>query len=182
MAANAQVETKYRPIRFLISGALEFGGDEIANVLFSNGDDQSVNAGQGATISVGTQIEFPNIEKFLLRASIGYKYLTTQADNVHIRLTRVPVQLTANFMATDKLRLSAGLVTHTGVKFNSGGLGGNMTFKSNVGPVFEVAFYGVGISFTTLHYIDQNNKSYSANAYGVTFSGVIPGMKKKSSF
>ena len=175
--ATAQDETKYRPVRLLLSGALEFGGDEIAKVLFTNGEDQSVNAGQGGTISVGTQIEFPNVEKFLLRASIGYKYLTTQADNVHIRLTRVPVQFTANFMATEKLRFSAGLVTHAGIKFNSGGLGGNMTYKSNVGPVFEIAYYGVGISFTALQYKDQNNKSYSANAFGITFSGVIPGKK-----
>ena len=177
ICANAQEETKYRPVRLLISGTLEFGGDEITKVLFTNGEDRSVNAGQGGTISVGTQIEFPNVEKFLLRASIGYKYLTTQADNVHIRLTRVPVQFTANFMATEKLRFSAGLVTHAGIKFNSGGLGGNMTYKSNVGPVFEIAYYGVGISFTALQYKDQNNKSYSANAFGITFSGVIPGKK-----
>src|SRR6187551_1277595 len=118
--AHAQDETKYRPVRLLISGALEFGGDEVAKVLFTNGETQPVNAGQGVTISVGTQIQFPNVEKFLLRASIGYKYLTTQADNVHIRLTRAPIQVTANFMAIKKLRLSAGLVTHAGVKFNSG--------------------------------------------------------------
>ena len=178
ISANAQDETKYRPVRLLISGALEFGGDELANVLFTNGEDQSVNAGQGGTISMGTQIQFPNVKKFLLRASIGYKYLTTQADNVHIRLTRVPMQLTANFMATEKLRLSAGLVTHTGIKFNSGGLGGDMTYKSNFGPVFEIAYYGVGISFATLQYKDRGNQSYSANAFGVTFSGVVPGMKK----
>jgi hypothetical protein len=52
-----------------------------------------------------------------------------------------------------------------------------MTYKSNVGPVFEIAYYGVGISFTALQYKDQNNKSYSANAFGITFSGVIPGKK-----
>ena len=83
ISAHAQDETKYRPVRLLISGALEFGGDEVANVLFTNGENQSVNAGQGGTISIGTQIQFPNVEKFLLRASVGYKYLTTQADNVH---------------------------------------------------------------------------------------------------
>jgi hypothetical protein len=178
ISAHSQDETNYKPIRLLISGALEFGGDEVAEVLFTNGETQSVNAGQGGTISMGAQIQFPNVEKFLLRASIGYKYLTTQADNVHIRLTRVPMQLSANFMAAKKLRLGAGLVTHSGIKFNSGGLGGDMTYKSNLGPVFEIAYHGVGISYTALKYTDEVNKSYSANAFGITFSGVIPGMNK----
>ncbi|HEY5826279.1 MAG TPA: hypothetical protein VIT44_18040 [Cyclobacteriaceae bacterium] len=162
ICAQAQDETKYRPVRLLISGAFEFGGDEVASVLFTNGETQSVNAGQGVTGSLGAQIQFLNVEKFLLRASVGYKYLTTQADNVHIRLTRVPIQLTANFMVIKKLRLSAGLVTQTGIKFNSGGLGGDMTYKSNVGPVFEIAYSGIGISFTALKYKDEDNKSYSA--------------------
>jgi hypothetical protein len=176
--ANAQDDSNYKPIRLLLSGALEFGGDEVAEVLFTNGETQSVNAGQGITIAAGAQIQFPNVEKFLLRASIGYKYVTTQADNVHIRLTRVPMQLSANFMAAKKLRLGAGLVTHSGIKFNSGGLGGDMTYKSNLGPVFEIAYHGVGISYTALKYTDEVNKSYSANVFGVTFSGVIPGMNK----
>jgi len=178
ICAHAQNETKYRPVRLLISGALEFGGDDVAKVLFTNGETQPVKAGQGVSISAGAQIQFPNVEKFLLRASVGYKYVTTQASNVNITLTRVPIQLTANLMVINKLRLSAGLVTHANVKFNSGGLGDDMTYKSNVGPVFEIAYGGVGISFTALKYKDTANKSYSANSFGFTISGVIPGMKK----
>mgnify|MGYP000943670593 FL=1 len=176
--AVAQDEPKYRPVRFLVGGALEFGGDEVAKVFFTNGETQAVRAGQGGSISIGAQVQFPKASKFLLRGSIGYKYVTTQADNVHIRLTRVPMQLTANFMVAPKLRLGAGIVTHSGVKLNSDGLGGNMTFKSNAGPVFEIAYYGVGISFTALKYTDQDNNPYSANAFGITFSGVLPGMNK----
>lgn len=96
--AVAQDEPKYRPVRFLVGGALEFGGDEVAKVFFTNGETQAVRAGQGGSISIGAQVQFPKASKFLLRGSIGYKYVTTQADNVHIRLTRVPMQLTANFM------------------------------------------------------------------------------------
>lgn len=177
--ALAQDEsTPYRPVRFLISGALEFGGDEIAEVLFTNGESQSINAGQGGSIAIGAQIQFPKADKFILRGSIGYKYVTTQADNVHIRLTRVPMQLTANFMAAPKLRLGAGIVTHSGIKLNADGIGDNLTFKSNAGPVFEIAYYGIGLSFTALKYTDQNNETYSANAFGITFSGVLPGMNK----
>lgn len=173
----AQTEPVYRPVRFLIGGALEFGGDEIQKVYFTNGKTQSVKAGQGGSVFIGAQIHFPKADKFFLRGSVGYKYLTTQADNVHIRLTRIPMQLTANFMAAPKLRLGAGIVTHTGVRFNSGGLADNFIFKSNAGPVFEIAYYSIGLSYTALKYTNQNN-SYSANAFGITFSGVLPGMHK----
>jgi hypothetical protein len=47
VTAFAQTESNYRPIRFLISGALEFGGDEVDEIFFTNGDSQPVNAGQG---------------------------------------------------------------------------------------------------------------------------------------
>ncbi len=169
---------KYRPVRLLVNGAIEGGGDEVATVLFTNGETQSLNAGQGISMGIGAQIQFPKAEKFLLRASIGYKYVTTQADNVHIRLTRIPLHFTANFMATEKVRLGVGFVKHAGVKFNSGGLGGDMTYKSNTGLAFELAYLGVGISYTALKYTDEGNESYSANSFGVTISGVIPGMKK----
>ncbi|MBX2897614.1 MAG: hypothetical protein KF763_19390 [Cyclobacteriaceae bacterium] len=174
----AQDEPTYRPIRFLISGALEFGGDEIDKIFFTNGDSQPVNAGQGGSIAIGAQIQFPKADKFLLRGSIGYKYVTTQANNANIRLTRVPLQFTANYMAAPKLRLSGGVVKHTGANYKADGFGTDKTFKSNAGPVFEIAYYGIGLSFTALKYTDQNNETYSANAFGVTFSGVLPGMNK----
>ncbi len=178
LPSTAQTTAPFKPVRLLLSGALEFGGDEVAKVFFNNGEDQAVNAGQGGTISVGAQFEFRQTRKFVLRTSIGYKYLTTAADNVHIRLTRVPLQFTANFLPTEKFRLGAGLATHTGIKFNSGGLGENMSFKSNVGPVIEFAYNGMGLSFTALRYKDQYNTSYAANAFGFTFSGVIPGNRR----
>jgi hypothetical protein len=38
-----------RPVtaKFLIEGCIEYGGDEILKVLFTNGEDQTMRAGQG---------------------------------------------------------------------------------------------------------------------------------------
>jgi hypothetical protein len=169
-----EAEKKPQPVKFLVGGAFEFGGDKIAEVSFTNGETQAVNAGQGVSVAVGGQLQFPQTEKLLLRATVGIKYVTTQADNAHIRLTRIPLQFTANWMATDKIRLGAGLVTHQAVRFNAGGIGENMKFKGAVGPTFEVAYSIVGLSYTAMKYTDQENYSYSANAIGVTISGVFP--------
>lgn len=175
----AQQEDKKSPFSLLIAGALELGGDEVAKVYFTNGEDQSVKAGQGGTISVGTQFRLPAEKRFLLRTTIGFKYVTTQADNAHIRLARFPIHLTANWLIDEKFRLGAGVVTHQGINFKADGIGQDIKFSGATGPVFEVAYKGIGLSYTLLNYKDQANINYSANAVGLTFSGTIQNFSKK---
>ena len=47
---------KNSPVRFIIGAGLELGGDEVAEVYFTNGNTQSVRAGQGGSIAVGGQL------------------------------------------------------------------------------------------------------------------------------
>jgi hypothetical protein len=169
-----EVEKKQSPVRLLIGGAMEFGGDEVAKVYFTNGNTQSVKAGQGVSLAVGGQFQFPKLKKFLLRATVGYKYVTTMANNANIRLTRVPIHLTANWMAAKKLRLSVGLANHQNIQFKSDGIGQDVKLTGSTGPIFEVAFHGLGLTYTAMTYKDQSNLSYSANAIGVSFTTTIP--------
>ncbi|GAB2540413.1 hypothetical protein [Rufibacter soli] len=167
-------EKVYRPVRFLLSGAFEFGGDKVAETQFTNGETQSTRAGQGVSVHAGGQFAFPNLDRFLVRATVGFKYVTTQADNAHIRLSRIPLHLTANYMATDKIRLGAGIASHQSITFKTDGLGQDFKLKGGTGAIFEVAYGVVGISFTAMSYKDEFQNSYSANAIGVTLSGVFP--------
>lgn len=169
---------KVSPIRLLIGGALEIGGDDIAQVYFTNGNKQSVKAGQGISVAVGGQLQIPKVEKILLRGTVGYKYVTTAADNAHIRLTRVPIHLTANFMAAKKLRIGGGMAMHNSINFNSDGIGDNVKLENVSGPIFEIAYAGVGLTYTAMEYKDQFKKTYSANAIGLSFTAVIPGNRK----
>src|SRR6476620_10766958 len=125
---------KDHPVRFLIRSALEFGGDDVAEVYFTNGDKQSVKAGQGGSIAIGGEFQMPHVERLLLHATVGYKYVTTQADNVHIRLTRIPINVTANWMATQKLRFGAGIASHQAIHFKADGLGQDINFAGATGP------------------------------------------------
>jgi hypothetical protein len=165
---------KASPLRFLIKGALELGGDKVAEVYFTNGETQSVKAGQGGTIAIGGELQVPAVEKLLLRATVGYKYVTTQADNAHIRLTRVPIQFTAHWMATRKLVFGAGVPTHRAIRFKADGIGQDMNFDAATGPTFEVAYSGIGLSYTAMTYKDQDKHSYSANAIGLSFTVTLP--------
>lgn len=174
-SAQETIATKPAPkVRFLLSGALEFGGDEVAKVLFTNGKTQSVNAGQGGAIGAGLQVGLGASEKFLLRGTVGIKYVTTAADNAHIRLTRIPIHLTGSIMATEKIRIGAGLAMHNGIKFKADGVGDDFSLKNTSGPIFEIAYRGIGISYTVMKYTDNLGETYSANAFGIIFSGALP--------
>jgi hypothetical protein len=167
-------ERKVSPVRFLIRGALDIGGDHVAEVYFTNGEKQSVKAGQGGSIAIGGEFQMPHAERLLLYATVGYKYVTTQADNVHIRLTRVPFLVTANWMLTKKLRLGAGVANHQAIRFKTDGLGEDISFGSATGPTFELAYSGIGLTYTAMTYKDQDKHSYSANAIGLSFILAIP--------
>ena len=178
-----EANAKQTPLfRLLIKGLFEFGGDEVAKVYFTNGNDQSVKAGQGGSILIGTQFQVPNVKRLLLRGAFGIKYVTTAADNAHIRLTRIPIHVTATWMATEKIGISAGLAMHRNIRFNAGGLGPNMDFKGASGPVFEFSYGPVGLSYTAMKYTDEKNFRYSANAIGLSLTGVIPTYKKYKLF
>ena len=167
-------EKKVTGARFLVGGALAVGGDRVAEVYFTNGNTQSVRAGQGISLDVGGEFQVPKVEKLLLRATVGYKYVTTAADNAHIRLTRVPLHFTANWMVTDHLRAGAGLAMHRGIQFKADGIGEDVTFRGANGPTFEVAYRGVGLVYTAMKYTDSYQKTYSASSVALGFTATLP--------
>ena len=167
-------EKKSTPVRFLIRGGLELGGDEVAEVYFTNGNTQSVKAGQGGTIAIGGQFQFSGLDKLLLRATAGFKYVTTAADNAHIRLTRIPINLTANWMVAKKLMIGGGLAMHRNIKFSADDIGPDIKFDGASGPMFEIAYSGIGLTYTAMTYKDDRNNKYAANAVGLFFTIALP--------
>jgi hypothetical protein len=175
----SQNTEKKSPLHLLIGGALEFGGDEVAKVYFTNGDDQTVKAGQGGSAFIGGQYKFPKLPALLLRSHIGIKYVTTKAENAHIRLRRFPIHLTANWMITEKIRIGAGFVTHQSIRFKADNIGKDITFNSANGPIFEIAYSHFGLTYTHMKYKDNLAVSYAANCIGLTISGIWQNNLKK---
>jgi hypothetical protein len=113
-AIEVTAQQSYHPLtaKFLIEGGIDYGGDEILQVFFTNGEDQTMRAGQGGFIAVGGQLEIANVKQLMLRATIGLKYNTTAAENANIRLTRLPVTLTPFWKINNDFRMGVGLTTH----------------------------------------------------------------------
>lgn len=174
VSQGQEMEKRSSPVRLVIGAGFELGGDKVAEVYFTNGNTQSVRAGQGGSIVLGGQLHFPGVEQLFLRSTVGFKYVTTEADNVHIRLTRIPVHVTAHWMLTGKLGIGAGLASHRNIRFKADGIGEDINFKAATGPRFELAYNGIGLSYTSMKYQDNYNEKYSANAVGLWFMLTIP--------
>ena len=176
---SATAQKQKSPLSGVIGANFEFGGDRVAEIYFTNGNTQSVRAGQGGHFYAGAEYRFPKAQMLALRGTVGIKYVTTAADNAHIRLTRIPFQFTANVYPVQKFRIAAGLSAHTGIRFNADGITQNLSFQSANGPVFEIAYAGIGLTYTAIKYKNKEyGDVYSANAFGVSFSTTF-GNKKR---
>lgn len=172
-STQTDAEEKPSPVRLLIGLALELGGESVAEIQFEDGDTQDVNAGQGGSISVGVEIQPPSIDFLLFQGTIGIKYVTTEAENAHIRLTRFPIELTTNFLITKDIKIGAGLAAHTNINFKADGIGPDVSFDNAVGPLFEASYAGFGLRYTNMTYTDEFGFDYDASSVGVFYKGVI---------
>jgi len=160
--------------KFLIEGGAEFGGDEILKVSFTNGEDQSMKAGQGLYLSVGGQLEFSKVKNFMLRASIGIKYNTTAANNANIRLTRIPINLIPYWKIKNDFRFGIGITSHQSIKLKGDGFVSDVAFTSTIGPRIEFGYKWVALNYTSINYKADSIDEFSASSIGLAISFVFP--------
>ena len=158
-----------------LGGALELGGDKVAQVYFTNGDDQSVNAGQGGSILAALDYSFN--KTIGLRAVVGYKYVTTAATNANITLTRFPIRLSALVHLAPKWWASVGYATQQRIVFKGDGFLDNFKLLTSGGPHIELGYNQLFLSYTGMKYTDNRNGVYDASCFGLGF--LFP-LKKKT--
>lgn len=163
--------------KFLIEAGVEYGGDEVARVFFTNGEDQVMRAGQGGFLAVGGQLEFAQLKSLMLRTSIGIKFNTTAADNANIRLTRLPFVVMPHWKMNEDFRLGVGITSHLGVKFNGDDFLPDVDFKSTLGPRFELGYRWIALTYTAIHYNTEAGASFSAGSIGASVSFTVPDKK-----
>lgn len=161
-------------VRLLLEGGLEYGGEEILTVFFTNGEDQIVRAGQGGYVAIGGQLSFPGLSSLMFRSTIGIKYNTTAAENANIRLTRLPFHFTPFWKINEDFRLGVGITTHQEVRFRGDGFVPNIDFTSSLGPRFEFGYKALALTYTALNYISETNEQVSASSVGLSVSYLIP--------
>lgn len=159
--------------QLFVEGGVEYGGDEILTVFFVDGADQTMLAGQGAYIALGGDFMMPLYPAFSLRATLGFKYSTTAADNYNIMLTRFPINVIPFWHASEDIRLGVGLTTHSAVRFKGDGLIPDVDFSSSVGPRLELGYKWFALTYSMVEYSDDVKQSFSANSIGISVSAPL---------
>ncbi len=172
---SAQQTEKPVIAKFLIEGGIEYGGDEILKVFFTNGEDQTMRAGQGGYVAFGGEFQFSKVKGLMLRTTIGIKYNTTAADNANIRLTRYPIQLTPFWKINDDFRLGVGITSHLNPKLKGDGFVPDVAYTSTIGPRFEFGYKWIALTYTAISYEDETGESFSASSIGASVSFTFPG-------
>lgn len=170
---NAQSSSQ--KLSLSLGGGIEFGGDKIAEVYFTNGADQSVNAGQGGSIYAA--LEYALHKSFRIRTLAGFKYVTTAAENANIRLTRFPLQISGIVNLNKDWYLSAGLATQQGIRFKGDGFLDDLNLKTKGGAVFGLGYNSFFLTYTGMKYKDNRQNEYDASSVGLGF--LIPLRKTK---
>lgn len=168
-----QAAASTTPHRFgwVLEGALEFGGDEFVEILFTDGSTQTLTTGQGGTIAFGA--EYRVAPRLLLRGTAGFKFTSTAADNSNAMFTRIPLELVAHYALTSDWRLGAGAAYHAAINFDGDNLGPDLAFDPAIGGTVELGWRWVAVTYTAMNYRDEFGNDYNASAIGASFSWVF---------
>jgi hypothetical protein len=145
---------------------LEFGGDNVARVFFTNGGTQDVKAGQGGTLALGGHYR-PATVPIDLVATLGYKFVTTAASNADIGITRVVIQAVGLYDPTGEWFVGGGPVLHTATKFDGGGLISDVNFDPSIGLTLQAGYKWIGLTGTFMTY-KAGGASVNASAIGLS--------------
>ena len=170
----AQDAKALSPVRAVFEGNLEYGGDDLVTVFFTNGEDQQMKAGQGGTLAIGGEFAPPALP-LLLRATVGLKYNTEAANNANINFVRFPLNLMGYVTFARGFRVGGGLTKHAGARLKGDGFVDDVQFDSSAGARFEFGYRWVALTYTSLTYTADTGEDFSGNSFGVSFSVTLPG-------
>ena len=155
---------------WLLNLDLDFGGDDLATVSFTDGDSQDVKAGQGIGFGVGGWF-YPMVGvPFELQAAVGYKYVTTAATDADIKVTRTTMQLTAVYRFENNWYVSGGLARHMSPELDGDGFFEDIEFDDAAGFSAEVGWKWIGLHYTQLDYSSELYEDADAGSIGVRFT------------
>jgi len=150
----------HRSVAFLMRFGVEFGGDKIGEVMSTEGDSRSIEAGGLVSFSGGVFIH-PDAP-WTIEATLGYKSDTASYKNGDFSFIRIPIDLIGSYR-TGNLRIGAGVTVHLAPQVSCN-LDGLCNFQINldnaVGAIVQLAYgvprgnagYEFGARFTSITY------------------------------
>lgn len=146
----------------------EFGGDDVATVSFTDGSTQDVEAGQGLTLATGGYFKPDEASPWSVRATVGYKFVTTEASNADIGIERIVAEMVAQYTWSTGFWVGFGGVHHSSIEFDADGFGPEVNFDDATGYTAEVGWKWFGVTWTDLEYEDEFGFEYDASSVGLS--------------
>ncbi len=144
------------------------GGDDVAQLFFTNGNDQTLTAGQGGTIAAGVRVRPVLTVPVAVFGSLGYKVLFNASENANVRVTRFPVELGARLDVMHGIWAEAAYTRHLAAKLHGDDFFPDVDFESANGATIAAGWRWVGASYTAIRYTGEDGTEVDASNVGVT--------------
>ncbi len=154
----------------LLNMDLDFGGDDIATVAFVGGGSQDVKAGRGLGVSAGGWFRPMASSPFEIQGMLGYKYVTTAAQNADIKVTRVTLGLNGIYRFSNGWYVGAGLLRHMSPRLDGDGFFEDIKFDDATGFNAEAGWKWVALRVARLEYSADGYPDADAGSIGVRFT------------
>lgn len=150
----------------VVGGSIEFGGDDIGTVFFTDGSSQDITAGDGVGGEIGI-FGRPAPAPFALRATLGFKYATSQASNADINVNRLVFNLIGTH-EVGQFRYGGGLTHHSNISYDADGLGPDGDFDDALGFTVELGWSWLVLSYTNIEYeAEGSRQDFDASNFGL---------------
>jgi hypothetical protein len=164
-------------VRPMFKAAVDFGGDTLVTVTFTDGSRDSIKANEGLSLGGGVSIvnDAGDIEA---EVTLSYKFATITASNGDLTFSRLPLDALV-FYRLPALRLGGGLTYHLSPELSGGGVasGLNVSFDDALGLLLQADYrvtpkINLGIRYTSLDYklhVGGASATARSNGVGVVF-------------
>jgi len=165
----AQNVKESSPVKFLVGGAFELGGDRAGWISTGEGETRIIRGAQGVSLVGGVQFRLPKYDRFMLHATVGYKYWRNFTDGAHVRMTRIPLHLTAHYWLNDNFRVGLGVLTDRNIRFRADGLGEDRDYDPSFGTKIEIGWRNFALGYTRMRYYGATDRDRCAGGLGLTY-------------
>ena len=155
---------------FLAQMDLDFGGDDVATLAFTNGDTQNVKAGQGLGLGIGGWFRPVESVPFELQGILGYKVVFTAADNADIQMTRTTLQLNGIYRFANDWYAGGGYTMHMSPELDGDGFFEDLEFDDANGITVEFGWKWIGLHYTNIKYSSPGFEDADASNIGIRFT------------
>lgn len=157
---------------WVLEGGIEYGGEVLVTLLFDDGSEQDILAGQGGTVAFGFDYRPARMPQLGLRTTAGVKFTSNASSNADISFIRIPVEVVGSYYFARDWRVGAGLAFHTGVSFNGDSFVPDIAFDPATGATLELGWKAFALTYTAIEYT-ANGGSIDASSFGLSASWVF---------